>query len=103
HLQRDLGAPIPVEVPGDLRCPPDTHRHVPTEVVPPHELAGAAVVRLELEGIRAVADRPRIQSMTGSRLLDDVVEDAIAVEVADSDPVEEVVALQRDRPHLVWR
>ncbi len=103
HLERHLRLAVAVEVAGDERRPPDAHVHVPPEVVAPHERAGPAVVRLELERVGAGADGAGIQPVSRAWLLDDVVEHAVPVEIADADAVEQVIALQLDGAHAVGR
>jgi hypothetical protein len=56
--EADLGFVIAVEIADDHRRPPDAHVDVPTEVDPPHELAGLSVVAVELVGVAADADPP---------------------------------------------
>ena len=101
HLQRHFGLAVAVEIARDERRPPDAHVHVPSQIVPPHERASPPVVGLELERVWTRTNCAGIEPVPRARLLDDVIEHAIAVEVTDADTVELIVPLQLDRADAV--
>src|SRR5262249_39143396 len=81
-LQRDLRFPVAVEIPDDVRRPPDPHVHVPAEILSPQERAVVAV-RFDLVRFGTEGGRARIEA--GGRLLDDVVELSVAIEIRETD------------------
>ena len=100
-LESDLGSAIASEIPHDDRRPPDPHVHVPAEVVPPKE---GAVVQVGLELVRVGAEVRRARIEAGARLLDDVVELPVAVEIGEGYFLKRgILVLELDREKRLHR